>query len=318
MSVPPRVVVVTGGSAGVGRATAREFAQRGDRVAVIARDEQRLRETEKELQELAGAGLGISADVADARAVEDAAAQIESELGPIDVWVNNAMASVFGRVIDLSAQEIKRVTEVTYLGSVHGVLTALDHMRPRNRGVIVQVGSALAYRAIPAQAAYCASKHAIRGFVDSLRTELMEEGSDVSVVSVHLPALNTPQFDWSRLKFNRRPQPVPPIFQPEVAARSIVAAADHPGREVWVGGPTVATILANRLAPSLLDRYLARNGVKSQLTEDPADPDAPGNLFLTVEGDYAAHGRFDDRAKPRSLQADIRNRIAGLVARILP
>lgn len=318
MSASPRVVVVTGGTAGVGRATAREFAQRGDRVAVIAREEQRVRETEKELQELAGVGLGISADVADARAIEDAAARIESELGPIDVWVNNAMVSVFGRVIDLSAQEIKRVTEVTYLGSVHGVLAALSHMRPRNQGVIVQVGSALAYRAIPAQAAYCAAKHAIRGFVDSLRTELMNEGSDVNVVSVHLPALNTPQFEWSRLKFNRRPQPVPPIYQPEVAARSIVAAADHPGREVWVGGPTVATILANRLAPSLLDRYLARNGVKSQLTEDRADPDAPGNLFLTVEGDFAAHGRFDNRAKPRSLQADVRNRIAALVARVLP
>ena len=316
MSSSSRVVVITGGSAGVGRACAREFAARGDRVAVIARDEDRLRSTEKEVLERSGSGLVISADVADARAVDEAAARIESELGPIDVWVNNAMVSVFGRVVDLSAQEIKRVTEVTYLGSVHGVLAALGHMRPRNRGVIVQVGSALAYRAIPAQAAYCAAKHAIRGFVDSLRTELMEEGSGVRVVSVHLPALNTPQFEWSRLKFNRRPQPVPPIYQPEVAARSIVAAADNPGREVWVGGPTVATILANRLAPGLLDRYLAHSGVKSQLTEEPADPEAPGNLFLTVEGAFAAHGRFDERAKPRSIQADLRNRLAGLLGRI--
>ena len=283
---------------------------------MIARDEDRLRSTEKELFEQAGSGLVIAADVADARAIEEAADRIEAELGPIDVWVNNAMVSVFGRVSDLSAQEIKRVTDVTYLGSVHGVLAALKHMRPRNRGLILQVGSALAYRAIPAQAAYCAAKHAIRGFVDSLRTELMEEGSDVHVVSVHLPALNTPQFDWTRLKFDRRPQPVPPIYQPEVAARSIVAAADHPGREVWVGGPTVATIVANRLAPGLIDRYLARNGVKSQLTDEPADADRPGNLFLTVEGDFAAHGRFDDRAKPRSIQADLRNRLAALIARI--
>ena len=315
MAENPRVVVVTGGSAGVGRATAREFAQRGDRVAVIARDETRLRHTEKELQELAGAGVAISADVANARAVEEAAAEIEAELGPIDVWVNNAMASVFGRVADISADEVKRVTEVTYLGSVHGTMAALSRMRKRNRGVIVQVGSALAYRAIPAQAAYCGAKHAIRGFVDSLRTELMEEGSAVRVVSVHLPALNTPQFDWSRLKFDRRPQPVPPIYQPEVAARGIVAAADNPTREVWVGGPTVATILANRVLPGLLDRYLARNGVDSQLTTASADPHRPDNLFRPVEGDFSAHGRFDDRAKPRSWQTDLRVRLVRAISR---
>ena len=315
MAENPRVVVVTGGTAGVGRATARAFAERGDRVAVIARDETRLRHTEKELQELAGAGLAIAADVADARAVDDAASQVEAELGPIEVWVNNAMASVFGRVADISADEVKRVTEVTYLGSVHGTMAALSRMKRRDRGVIVQVGSALAYRAIPAQAAYCGAKHAIRGFVDSLRTELMEEGSSVRVVSVHLPALNTPQFDWSRLKFHRRPQPVPPIYQPEVAARGIVSAADNPTRELWIGGPTVATILANRLIPGLLDRYLARNGIESQLTASSADRHRPDNLFRPVEGDFAAHGRFDERAKPRSVQADLRARLVRAISR---
>lgn len=309
MAGGPQVVVVTGGSAGVGRATAREFAKRGDRVAVLARDEDRLRSTEAELAGLAGVGLALPVDVADGKAVAKAARRIELELGPIDVWVNNAMVSVFGRVADLSADEVRRVTEVTYLGSVHGILAALEHMRPRRRGVIVQVGSALAYRAIPAQAAYCGAKHAIRGFVDSLRTELMEESSPIKVVSVHLPALNTPQFEWTRLKFDRRPQPVPPIYQPEVAARAIVDAADHPTREVWVGGPTVATILANRVAPGLLDRYLARSGVESQLTEAAAEPNRSDNLFRSVEGDFEAHGRFDDRAKDRSWQTDLRMRV---------
>ena len=265
---------------------------------------------------MAGAALGLSVDVADGRAVEEAAGQIESDLGPIDVWVNSAMVSVFGRVADLSADEIRRVTEVTYLGSVNGILAALRRMRPRQRGVLIQVGSALAYRAIPAQAAYCGAKHAIRGFVDSLRTELMEESSPIEVVSVHLPALNTPQFDWTRLKFGRRPQPVPPIYQPEVAARAIAEAADHPTREVWVGGPTVATILANRLAPGLLDRYLARNGIESQLTDASADPNQPDNLFRAVDGDYAAHGRFDDRAKSRSWQSEIRTRLVQAISRV--
>lgn len=315
MPAAPRVVVVTGGSAGVGRATAREFAKRGDHVAVLARDEERLRATEKELMEFAGRGLALSVDVSDWRAVTAAAERIESELGPIDVWVNNAMVSVFGRVSDLTADEIRRVTEVTYLGSVNGILAALKPMRARNRGVLVQVGSALAYRAIPAQAAYCGAKHAIRGFVDSLRTELMEEGSEVQVVSVHLPALNTPQFDWTRLKFDRRPQPVPPIYQPEVGARAIVEAVDHPSREVWVGAPTVATILANRVAPRLLDRYLARKGIKSQLTGASADPHQDDNLFEAVEGDFAAHGRFDDRAKSRSWQSDLRSRLVRVISR---
>ena len=315
MSTSPRVVVVTGGTAGVGRATARAFAERGDRVAVLARDEERLRATEEELQELAGGGLAIPTDVANWRAVDDAATQIESELGPIDIWVNNAMASVFGKVADITADEVRRVTEVTYLGSVHGTLAALHRMRPRDRGVIVQVGSALAYRAIPAQAAYCGAKHAIRGFVDSLRTELMDEETAVKVVSVHLPALNTPQFDWSRLKFDRRPQPVPPIFQPEVAARAIVEAADNPRREVWVGGPTVATILANRLSPGLLDRYLARRGIKSQLTESPADRQEPDNLFRPVGGTFEAHGRFDEEAKDRSWQTELRSLLARTISR---
>lgn len=312
----PQVVVVTGGSAGVGRATARQFAARGDRVAVLARDEERLRATGKELSELSGAGLALSVDVSDWRAVSEAADRIESELGPIDVWVNNAMASVFARVEDLTADEIRRVTEVTYLGSVHGTLAALEHMRSRDRGVIVQVGSALAYRAIPGQAAYCGAKHAIRGFVDALRTELMDARSNIKVVSVHLPALNTPQFEWTRLKFDRRPQPVPPIFQPEVAARAIVAAAQHPTREVWVGGPTVATILANRVVPGLLDRYLARKGIKSQLTEADADPYQRDNLFRSVAGDFEAHGPFDEKAKPRSFQFEIRTRLVKALSRL--
>ena len=282
MTSRPRVVVVTGGTAGVGRATAGAFAERGDHVAVLARDEERLRATEKELFDRAGSALAIPVDVANWQAVDDAATRIEAELGPIDIWVNNAMASVFGKVADITADEVRRVTEVTYLGSVHGTLAAVRRMRSRDGGVLIQVGSALAYRAIPAQAAYCGAKHAIRGFVDSLRTELMDEGSAVKVVSVHLPALNTPQFDWSRLKFDRRPQPVPPIFQPEVAARAIVEAADDPRREVWVGGPTVAAILANRLSPGLLDWYLARQGIQSQLTDSPADRHRPDNLFRPV------------------------------------
>ena len=315
MASNSRVVVVTGGSAGVGRAAAREFAARGDRVAVLARDEDRLLATEKELSELAGCALAVPTDIGSWHAVDEAATRVESELGPIDVWVNNAMASVFGRVSDLTADEIRRVTEVTYLGSVHGSLAALHRMAPRRRGVIVQVGSALAYRAIPAQAAYCGAKHAIRGFIDSLRTELMEEDSAIKVVSVHLPALNTPQFEWSRLKFDRRPQPVPPIYQPEVAGRAIVGAADNPRREVWVGGPTVATILANRLAPGLLDWYLARNGIKSQLTDAAADPNRPDNLFRAVPGDFEAHGRFDDRAKSRSWQTELRALLVRTISR---
>ncbi len=296
-----RVVVITGGTAGVGRATARAFAAEGDHVAVLARGAGRLHTTKAELLAEGVNAMALEVDVADADAVEAAAGQIEAELGPIDVWVNNAMASVFAKVADLTAAEVKRVTEVTYLGGVNGTLAALNRMRPRGSGAIIQIGSALAYRAIPGQAAYCAAKHALRGFTDSLRTELLADDSAITVTSVHLPAMNTPQFDWVRNKLGKRAQPVPPIFQPEVAARAVVAAAAEPSREVWVAGPTWATVLGNKAIPGLIDRYLARQGVASQLTEELDDGGGPDNLFDPVDGDFAAHGRFDDRAKPTSL-----------------
>jgi NAD(P)-dependent dehydrogenase (short-subunit alcohol dehydrogenase family) len=261
----------------------------------------------------------VPTDVADAEAVEAAAGEVEDALGPIDVWVNNAMTSVFSPVRELTADEVRRVTEVTYLGSVHGTLSALRRMRPRDAGTIVQVGSALAYRAIPLQAAYCGSKFAIRGFVDSLRTELLHEGSGVRITSVHLPALDTPQFGWVRTRLPRHPQPVPPIYGPEVAARAIVWASAHPRREVWVGGTTTATIVGNRLAPGLLDRYLARTGVDAQQLDEPVEPDREDNLWKPVPGHQAAHGRFRDRAHGRSLQLEttIRRRplaVAGMLA----
>ena len=299
-----RVVVVTGGSAGVGRAAALAFARQGADVAVAARGPERLADTRREIEGLGVRCLAIPTDVADADAVEQAATLTEEMLGPIDVWVNNAMASVFSPVRQLTADEVRRVTEVTYLGSVHGILTALGRMGPRDRGTIVQVGSALAYRGIPLQASYCAAKFAIRGFVDSLRTELLHDGSNVRVTSVHLPALNTPQFEWVRTRLPRHPQPVPPIYQPEVAARAIVWAAAHDRREVWVGGPTVATILGNTLAPGLVDRYLARTGFDAQQTDEPVDPDRIDNLWAPAPGHQSAKGRFDDQAHGRSLQLE--------------
>ena len=273
-------------------------------MAVLARGADRLEDARREIEALGARCLAIPTDVADPDAVEQAATLTEEMLGPIDVWVNNAMTSVFSPVQELTADEVRRVTEVTYLGSVHGILTALRRMRPRDRGTIVQVGSALAYRAIPLQAAYCASKFAIRGFVDSLRTELLHEGSGVRLTTVHLPALNTPQFGWVRTRLPRHPQPVPPIYQPEVAARAIVWASTHDRREVWVGGPTVATILGNKLAPGLLDRYLARTGFDAQQAEEPVDADRQDNLWAPAPGHQAAHGKFDDQAHGRSLQLE--------------
>jgi len=295
-----KVVAITGASAGVGRATAIEFARHGCDVGLVARDTGRLRHAAEELRGLGVRAVPVSADVADFSAVDAAAGEIERALGPIDVWVNNAMATIFAPVRDIAAHEFKRATEVTYLGQVHGTMAALGRMRPRNRGTIVNIGSALAYRAIPLQAAYCGAKFAVRGFTDSLRTELLHDGVDVHLTVVHLPALNTPQFDWALNKMGRRPQPVPPIFQPEVAARAIVFAAFHRRREIWVGMPTVKAIIANRFAPGLLDRYLAKVGFSGQLTGDAAAPDAPGNLFDSVPGDYGAHGRFDARATDSS------------------
>jgi short-subunit dehydrogenase len=298
-----QIVVITGAGAGVGRAVAEEFARHGWLVALLSRDVTRLNSAAAELVERYGVRtLAIPTDVADANAVEAAADEVERELGPIDTWINVAMATVFGAVSDVSAAEVERGTRVTYLGQVHGMMSALKRMRTRNKGVIVNVGSALAYRSVPLQAIYCGAKAAIRGFTDSLRSEIIHDKLDVQLTMVDLPAVNTPQFDWAMNKTGRRPQPVPPIFQPEVPARAIYFAATHKRRDVWVGWPTVKAILANRIAPGLLDRYLAKAGYSGQLTEEREPADAPANLFEPVPGPYGAHGRFDARAQNASLE----------------
>lgn len=296
-----KVAVVTGASAGVGRAAALEFARHGYRVGLIARGRRGLEGARREIDELGGQAVVAVADVADPAQVERAADEVEAAFGPIDVWVNNAMVTVFAPVWEVTADEYRRATEVTYLGTVHGTLTALKRFRARDAGKIVQVGSALAYRAIPLQSAYCASKFAIRGFTDSLRTELMHDGSRVGITMVQLPGLNTPQFEQSRAKLPNHPMPVPPIFQPEVAGRAILWAAEHDRREVVVGGPSLAVIYGNKLAPGFADRYLARTGFKSQQMKRPLEP-RPDNLFEPVDRDWGAHGIFDDRAKSRSWQ----------------
>lgn len=295
-----KIVVITGAGAGVGRAAATEFARNGCDVALLSRDPDRLDHAAAELRRFGVRALPIPTDVADAAAVEAAADRVERELGPIDVWVNVAMATVFAPVHKLTAEEFQRGTAVTYLGQVHGTMAALKHMRPRNRGSIVSVGSALAYRSVPLQSVYCGAKFAIRGFLDSLRSELYHDNINVTLTAVDLPAVNTPQFDWARNKMGKKAQPVPPIYQPEVPARAIYFGAFHPRRQIWVGFPTIKAILANRIAPGLIDRYLARFGYSGQLTAEPADENAPGNLFEPVAGAYGAHGRFDDQAKARS------------------
>ncbi len=294
------VVVITGASAGVGRATARRFA-RSDRarIGLIARGPARLEETADEVRRLGGEALVLPCDVADPAAVEKAAEKVESSLGPIDVWVNCAMATMLAPLAEMSSEEFRRVTEVTYLGSIHGTMSALRRMKPRDRGVIVQVGSALAYRSIPLQSAYCGAKHAVIGALDSLRSELIHDGSQVRVSVVQLPAVNTPQFSWMRNRMPRLPQPVPPIFQPEVAADAIRYAAHHPRREFWVGRSTFKAILAQKIAPGLLDRILARQGYSGQLSAEVAATRRTDNLFHPVEGHYAARGRFTGRAKRR-------------------
>jgi NAD(P)-dependent dehydrogenase (short-subunit alcohol dehydrogenase family) len=303
MSLEGKVVAVTGASAGIGRAAVREFAAQGADVGLIARGEERLNAAAREVEQAGRRACVAPADVADAQAVEAAAARIEQELGPIDVWVNVAMAAVLAELWDCTPEEFLRVTEVTYLGSVHGMQAALKRFRPRNHGVIVQVGSALSRRGIPLQSTYCGSKHAVKGVLDSLRAELLHEGSAIQVAHVQLPGVNTPQFDWVRTRLHRHPQPVPPVYQPEVAARAIAFAAQHPRRELWVGLPTVYTILGERFVSGLMDRYLARTNIGAQEAKQPIDPaERPDNLFAPPPGDPGAHGAFDDKAKPSSRQ----------------
>lgn len=291
------IVVITGASAGLGRAIARAFARRRAHIGLIARNRERLEGTAREVRGLGGYALPLTCDVADADAVERSAEAVERHFGAIDIWINCAMSTIFAPFGAITAEEYRRATEVTYLGYVHGTMAALRRMKPRNRGTIVQVGSALAYRSIPLQAPYCGAKHAIRGFTDSLRSELLHDGSAVHITMVQMPALNTPQFDWARNKMGRKAQPVPPIFAPEVGAEAVVFAAHARRREIWVGGSTVAAIAANRVVPGLLDRYLARSGYSGQLGQEPETPGRPDNLFVSVSGDVGAHGRFCDRAK---------------------
>ena len=305
MSAPgsPRrgVVAVTGASAGIGRAVVREFASRGNDVALMARGRTGLEAAAREVEACGQRALVLPLDVSHHEEVDEAAQRIESELGPVDVWINVAFTSVFAPFAEIEPEEFRRVTEVTYLGYVNATRAALRHMHPRDRGTIVQVGSALGHRGIPLQSAYCGAKHALEGFHESLRTELMHDRSNIHVTIVEMPAVNTPQFGWVLSRLPKKAQPVPPIYQPEVAARGVLKAAEHPGRRArWVGISTRATIVGNRVAGGLLDRYLARTGFKSQQTDQPRDPDAPVNLWEPADGegghDFGAHGSFDDRA----------------------
>ncbi len=321
MSVSGPIVVVTGSSAGLGRAIAHGFAKRGARVALLARNPQALEAAAKECELLGGAGMAIPTDVSDYDAVEAAAAKVEREWGPIDVWVNDAMVSVFSPVKEMEASDYKRVTDVLYLGFVHGTMAALKRMLPRNRGTIVQIGSALSYRSIPLQSAYCACKHAINGFTDSLRCELFHDKSDVKVTTVQMPAMNTWQFDWVKNRMPNDPQPVPPIYDPELSAEVVVRAgfAKSPRREYWVGMPTVEAIVGNKFIPGLLDRYLGATGYKSQQIKDtPRNPNAPNNLYEYVPGAHSAIGKFTRRQKRTSIEVFLLlNRnwfVAGLAA----
>jgi len=302
MSASSPVVVITGGTAGIGRATAIEFAKRGARVAVLARGKKRLHQTELDIAAHGGRGLGIECDVAYFHQVENAAWKVEQEFGPIDIWVNNASVTVFSPVNRITPHEYKRVTEVTYLGVVNGTLAALNTMLPRNIGTIVQVGSALSYRAIPLQAAYCAAKHAVRAFTNALRVELLHDQKQVHLTMVHLPGINTPQFSWSRSHLSYQPRPIAPVYQPELAAQAIVFATRVRRREIWVGQPTAATILINKLFPSLFDHYLATTAYSRQQTSKKVSSSRQGNLFHPLPGNYSSHGVFDAGARDRSWQ----------------
>ena len=306
------VVVITGASAGVGRAAARAFARRGARIGLLARSLDGLEGARADVEALGGRALVVQTDVTDPDQVEAAAEAVENAFGPIDIWINNAMVTVVSPVKLGTAEEVRRVTDVTYLGAVYGTMAALKRMLPRDRGVIVQVGSALAYRAIPLQAPSCAAKHALRGYTDALRCELLHDGSNVHVTMVQMPALNTPQFEWCRTRMPKRPQPVPPIFQPEVAARAIVWAAGKRRREVNVGLPTVKAVWANKFIPGLLDRYLAAKGYSGQMSDEPVEAARPDNLWNAPPGDRGAHGRFDSKAKSRSPQLELKMHARGL------
>jgi short-subunit dehydrogenase len=299
----PETVVITGASAGVGRALVRQFAKRGARIGLLARSSAGLNAARQEAEALGAQALVAPVDVADHKQVEAAAEAVERSLGPIDIWINNAMVSVFAPFQQVDPEEFRRVTEVTYLGVVYGTMAALRYMVPRNQGTIVQVGSALAYRSIPLQSAYCGAKHAVRGFTDSLRSELIHDRINVHLTMVQLPALNTPQFEWVKSRLPRKPQPVPPIFQPEVAARTIYWAAHHKRREVVVGFPSLKAIVANKFFPGFLDRYLAKRGYDAQQTQEPANKNRPDNLWKPLSKDFGAHGRFDKQAHATSVQA---------------
>lgn len=298
----PEVVVVTGAAAGLGRAVAQRFGSEGAKVGLIARDKQSLEEAKRDIEQAGGQGLVLPADVADPEQVEAAAAKAEETFGPIDIWINVAMTSVFSPVKEMTPDDYKRVTEVNYLGYVYGTLSALKRMLPRDHGTIVQIGSALAYRGIPLQSAYCATKHAIQGFMDSLHAELRHDHSHVHATMVQMPAMNTPQFVWCKSRMPHKSQPVPPIFQPEVAADAVYWAAHHRRRETYVGLPTTIAIVGNKISPALGDWYLGRTGYKSQQTDEPADPNAPNNLYKPVHLKFGAHGPFDSRSKDHSWQ----------------
>ncbi len=302
------VVVVTGASAGLGRAVAHAFAKHGASLALIARNPEALEAAKEECERLGGSALVLPLDVADPEAVEAAVARVEAELGPIDVWVNDAMVSVFSPVKEMEPSDYKRVTEVLYLGFVYGTLSALKRMLPRNRGTIIQIGSALSYRSIPLQSAYCAAKHAINGFTDSLRCELHHDRSNVKLTTVQMPAMNTIQFDWVKNRMPNMTQPVPPIYEPEVSAQVVVAAAlaKKPRREYWVGSPTVLAIVAQKFVPGILDWYLGKTGYKGQQIQgQKQDPNAPNNLYQYVPGKWSARGKFDDRSARTSAEVFI-------------
>lgn len=312
----PEIVVITGASAGVGRATARAFARQGAHIGLLARGVGRLEETKKEVEAAGGKALVLPVDMADAAQVDTATARIEAEWGAIDIWINNAMTSVFSPFKEMTADEFKRVTEVTYLGYVYGTMAALRSMLPRDRGVIVQVGSALAYRGIPLQSAYCGAKHAIEGFTESVRAELIHDKSRVRLTIVQMPALNTPQFGWVKSRLPNKAQPVPPIYQPEVAADAILWAAHHERREMTVGFKNALIVWGNKFFPGLGDKYLARTGVESQQLDEPRDPGRPHNLWTPVPGSQGAHGEFDARARESSWQLQINKHLReiGVVA----